>query len=504
MIATAVMVLVAAIVLLAPLASETGTAMDEGAVVAYADRVLDGAVPHRDFSTFYGPGNLWLVAGGFALFGADLHVERAIGLAYRLIVVFALFSLAGRLGGTVAAGLAGLTAALLMTYETIWAYATWGAMAFALLGLALATSGAAVAPGRRRLLVLLSAGVCAGLAALVRFDFVLAILISALPLFLFLPRRERLWYGAGFLATAGVYVPYFVVVGPAKVERVARDLIAIGSARRLPIPAPWEAPGDLLALAAVATAALVLVGAVATRRRPRELEGRAALAAGLLGLLLLPYVLSRADHAHVAPVAIVSVSLAPGLVLFLGARSARLSAGGRVGLTVAVVGATLVLAARYTDPELRRFGDPPRIDNAGRSFYVDDDSLPAQRVVAAAERLAARGDSLFVGPQDLRLADYNPTYIYFLLPKLAPASYYMEMNPNNANRDGSGLADELRAADWLILTSEFQGEDWFGPNPTLQYGPAEPNEVLRDLFCLRLESGQYRLYERCDRAGARP
>ena len=53
--------------------------MDEGSVVAYSDRVLDGAVPHRDFLTFYGPGNLWMVAGAFAVFGASVATERGVG-----------------------------------------------------------------------------------------------------------------------------------------------------------------------------------------------------------------------------------------------------------------------------------------------------------------------------------------------------------------------------------------------------------------------------------------
>ena len=61
------------------------------------------------------------------------------------------------------------------------------------------------------------------------------------------------------------------------------------------------------------------------------------------------------------------------------------------------------------------------------------------------------------------------------------------MNPGTANREGSGLADELRRADWLILTSEW--DDWNEPNDSTEYGPSEPNEVVRDDFCLRLERG---------------
>ena len=76
----------------------------------------------------------------------------------------------------------------------------------------------------------------------------------------------------------------------------------------------------------------------------------------------------------------------------------------------------------------------------------------------------------------------------------------MEMNPGTANREGSGLADDLRDADWLILTSEW--DDWNEPNESRDFGPSEPNNVVRDEFCLRLERGQYRLYERCDRLHA--
>jgi hypothetical protein len=82
--------------------------------------------------------------------------------------------------------------------------------------------------------------------------------------------------------------------------------------------------------------------------------------------------------------------------------------------------------------------------------------------------------------------------MYFLLRDLEPASYYMEMNPGTANRAGSGLADELRRADWIVLTTEYdfrRDSDELGPN--------EPNEVVRDLFCLQLESGGYYLYGRC-------
>ena len=66
-----------------------------------------------------------------------------------------------------------------------------------------------------------------------------------------------------------------------------------------------------------------------------------------------------------------------------------------------------------------------------------------------------------------------------------------------ANRKGSGLADKLRTADWLILTTEW--DDWDEPNESSKLGPSERNYVVRDAFWLRFKSGEYHLYERCAR-----
>lgn len=497
-IALALGVTLLALLLLAPSTTGRGPEMDEGAVLAYSARVLDGAVPHRDFLTFYGPGNLWLVAGAFELFGTSVTTERAVGLLYRILIVLALFAVARRLAGDVAGILAGLVAASIMAGELIWAYATYGAIAFGLLSLALAASGAASPPGRRQQLLLLGAGAAAGTAVLMRFDFAPSVLVSALPLIWLAARRGRLWYGAGFLALAGLYVLHLLVVGPSKAERVLSDLVASGAGRKLPLPPAWEHPGPLLAAAVLVTAVLAVWGAALSRRgRPPDLTGRLLLSLGVFNLGLLPWALWRADVLHVKPVAIVPLSLLPALA-FLVARSSRVRRPVRVASAVVVAAA--VAAVPLSQADLGRVDDPT-VENAGRSFDARADrARSVNSVLTRLERDSRAGESLFVGPQDLRRTNYGPTYIYFLLPKLEPASYYMEMNPQTANRESSGLAGELRDADWLVLTSEWDG--WREPNDSALLGSAEPNEVVRDLFCLRLESGFYRLYERCDRGGA--
>jgi hypothetical protein len=76
------------------------------------------------------------------------------------------------------------------------------------------------------------------------------------------------------------------------------------------------------------------------------------------------------------------------------------------------------------------------------------------------------------------------------------------MDPGVANAPDSGLADELRAADVVVLSSI--RDDWSEPNDSVLDGPNEANEVLADEFCL-VESygeglfhrGLFEVYRRC-------
>ena len=483
-------VTVFALALLLPSTVGVGLQMDEGAVVAYASEVLDGGLPHRDFLTFYGPVNPWIVAAAFVVAGESVATERVVGLLYRLVIVLSLFVLGLRLGGLLAGVLSGVVAAWLMSEELVWAYSTYGALAFGLLAVVLAAVAAGRAQDERAKLLFLAAGAAGGISVLVRFDFAPAVFVSALPFLAPVPSRLRAWYGVGLVLTSAIYVPHLALVGWSRVERLLVDISVAGRERRLPLPSVVEEPGALLAASAVASVGFVVLGAILSRRGERE-GGPLLFALGLFSCALAPLALFRADLVHVRPFAVVPLSLLPAVVLFIIGRPGWVGPRVRAAMTV-VVAAAAVLPAFYDgDTKLQRAEDLRGIRTAERGFY-DDDSPGAPAVVERARTLAEPGDRLFVGMKDLRRAEYVPTYMYFLLRDLEPASYYMEMNPGAANREGSGLADELRRADWIILTTEYdfrRDSDELGPN--------EPNEVVRDLFCLQLRSGDYYLYGRC-------
>lgn len=64
---------------------------DEGIIATGAGLILDGKLPYRDFHSVYGPGQYYLTAALFSLFGKDLlviHISHAILLAVLGLVVF--------------------------------------------------------------------------------------------------------------------------------------------------------------------------------------------------------------------------------------------------------------------------------------------------------------------------------------------------------------------------------------------------------------------------------
>src|SRR5438477_12652427 len=103
-------VLVAAVVIsaiLVPMWSgfdKPGLPMEEGALLVYPELILKGNVPYRDFETFYGPANPWVLSSAYAVFGPAIGIERAVGLVYRLLMLIGLFVLVQRWSVSLAAG----------------------------------------------------------------------------------------------------------------------------------------------------------------------------------------------------------------------------------------------------------------------------------------------------------------------------------------------------------------------------------------------------------------
>jgi hypothetical protein len=459
--------------------------MDEGGILAYAERVLHGDVPMRDLHSFYGPLNSYVIGLAFKAFGPSLYVERVVGLLYRLALAGALLALARRRG---AAGIAsaGVAVVLLLTSQGVGAFASYAALTCSCFAILLADA-------RRPL----AAGALAGLAVLMRFDWVLPVALASLPFLTVWPWRARIRALAGCLAVAAAYVPYLAIVGEEK-ARLWLDQLRTGqSGRGLPVPHWPSYPGcvfDLMVLSIVALAALGL-------RRRRTDEGIVFLAVSLLGAGLLPYVLVRADRTHivvgaVAPIAVLAAAT-PVVVAELRVllrpvpRLVLLPVLTLLALFGASMAAVLASSASLRAPESYV------VAHDDRSFRVARRSTArsAERALTRAEALGPPGGRLFVGPGDLRRTSYADSYLYYLLPHFRPATFFITLDPRSTELRGSRLADQLKTADVVILNRAYDA--FSEPNRSSEFGSPAPNRVLRRAFCLRGAFGTFRVLARC-------
>jgi hypothetical protein len=69
------------------------------------------------------------------------------------------------------------------------------------------------------------------------------------------------------------------------------------------------------------------------------------------------------------------------------------------------------------------------IVQSGRSFPMSSPqtALTLGKIFDRLDALAKPGERLFVGPADLGRTNYNDTFIYYMMPQLQPATYFLEM-----------------------------------------------------------------------------
>lgn len=545
-------------VLLAPLAGlmrYQGPPMEEGFMLAFPMQLLEGRVPHRDFLHLYGPGSLWMLAAVFKVFGSTLTVERLVGLAQHAAMAVGMFALLRPWGRRIAVIGSCVSVVILIGPLGLSAMAWNGGLAAATCGLAASceavrrcrapVTGPVTDPGPPDLgrsgrwgsvptpRLVSFAGVAAGVALLFRPDLVVAVTLGcgAAASMLPTPLRRRLVLAAA--VPLALYVPHLLIAGPANAVRgmFIEPVFELRGGRSLPLPPSWgELDGFLQRAGALRTsnwglpmpdpsqqvflwffavpAAAVLCAAVAWRgRRTGSPAGAAATTlwpASLFGLGLLTQALQRPDTAHLSWVSgyVFAVAVAacaePLAGRLVPARRAWVAAAPVLVGLVAVI--PFYPVRTYVDlvgqsAGFNRFGYEIRRDD--RVFYFGDatGAASAQRVTDELAARARPGEKLIVGPVDLSKTPYSDAFFYYLFPELRVGTRYIEMDPGIADAADSGLADELRAADWLVASDAWSA--WDEPNDSRLAGSPEPNEVVAAQYCTVTDAGTFRLLRRC-------
>jgi MFS family permease len=529
-------VLLAFLVPLRGLLRSPGPPFEEGFMLVFPERVLAGAIPNKDFLHLYGVGSLWVLAGWFKVFGASVTTERLFGLLQQMAIVFGVFALARR-WGRVAAVSCALVSLLFILSTGLTALARVGGVGLGVLAIVAGAAARESVDDRRARRLALLAGLLMAAALLYRIDLVAATALAMVALGWGTSRALQRRFGIGLAAGLSLWVLHIAVAGPENVWRgmIIEPVFKLRGGRRLPVPPPWShfnstvqvvvdldklrwplptiaGPAQVsLWFFVLAASVVLLVGTTVAvaRRDPTSIRARVLLAVAGFSVGIFPNMLQRADTTHFAWVACVAMAFLP-VVLIEAARgrvhwqprSVSLAAGGGVLAVLAFV-ITNYTVRTYADYSLQSVGVHRHsyvISHRGRIFYYGrpDDAAAANRLLDAVERVSKPGDRLIVAPDDLRRIPVDDAFFYHLLPQLTPGTRYIEMDPDLANAKDSGLADEVRHADVLILSS---AEDYFNePNDSRKLGPNEPNVVVRQDFCLVGKFGpHYQLYRRCHR-----
>jgi len=498
--AAGVAVVAIAALLMVPALDAPAAENDEGLTVAAPARLLHGELPQRDFYYPYSPGSVWVVAAADEVFGGTVGTERAVGMVYRLIIVAAAFALLMCWGLPEALLAAAIVAALLV--GSVLAVASVGFWALALPGYAL-LARMALRPAAGRLWPLPVAGALLTASLLMRYDFLPAVVLGPLPAVLLLSRADRRRFFLGAAIGLVPLVVHLAVVGPSDMWRSVRIALQVhGHPARPPFASDLA---ELVTLYVVATVVVLAAGFLLERRAGRDPEARVLLGGCLFGIGMLPFAVTKPDEPHVVIAGLLALAMLPAaaVVLIRGnllsrptPPPARAFALCAVLLVMFLAGADAIRGPVYRQTQALVLGTRPvtyEVSNRGRSFPLADPQAArdVQVMVDAADRLARPGQSLFVGPQDLRTAGTADVFIYFLLDQLKPASYFIAVDPHTINRPRNGFVPELNRADFLILTTR---ETRFS---AADAGPATPNQIVASRFCVRAESGTYRLYQRC-------
>jgi hypothetical protein len=380
-----------------------------------------------------------------------------------------------------------------------------------------------------------ASGILLGIALTFRLDLVLAVGLIAATASWGLPvkyqKRVLMGIGVGLLP----YAVHLLTAGPYVVLKgmVLDPVFNLRGGRGLPIPPPWDHLDSVLQRLGVeqlphwptilstpaqlalwfwvlifSVLMLLLIGALSLRRNPDRFKARVLLCVGALGVGMLPQAIQRADSAHLGWVSCVVLAFLPLAIcelVYLLRRDAPpwvgLSSGAIIAMVIVGFVTPHYTVRIYSDYVAQSFNQrriAVPITHHGRLFYYGRQEVQnaAENLLAGIEVIQNPGDRLFVGTSDLRKTPYSDSYLYYLLPNLTPATYFIEMDPGVANRQGSGMSSDLESANIVVLSSIWQY--WSEPNSSQEFGSTESSQSLADNFCLTgtFGDGIYELYTR--------
>ncbi len=407
---------------------------DEGITVYGAMRVLGGELPYRDFWSVYPPGQYYLLAGLFSLFGPTLLVERTATFMASWGLVGVAYALARRLVGWGEALWTWLGMLLWVGSLRLYASPVPPALVLALCAFLLTSLFFA----RSRMVFLLGSGLLTGLMTLFRHDlgffcfFAHALALAAacrlqkdalaLPRF----RPALAVYLAGLalvLVPAAIVLLSYVPAGEVYSQLIHFPLKVVQGYGGLPFPSLFADPlmhFQFYCPLLILTAGLGLLSSRARSGQWQD-DDSTALLLVLMGWTCFRYLLSRTHATHLLPMLVPSLALLPWLIrgrsfwVAPAALALVLTAWEPLHLKAEVLRATPARAGLV----------PLALPRARGLFLPASQAASYEQAVRAVQACAPAGEKIFVANARHDRFMIGDIIFYFLSERDSATKYYV-------------------------------------------------------------------------------
>lgn len=411
---------------------------DEGLSVYGATRVLNGDIPYKDFWSLYAPGEFYLLAGIFKLFGISIVAERIATVVIEALLALFIYILAKRFIPTKPA-----LAVWLLTLSWLRLKMPYScSMTTALLFCIAACLAIASFISTKKLSWLAISGIFTGITVLFRQDIGFYLAIAA-SLIIFISRIKK-----GIGANAVYYLGIAIIIAPMIFFFLSKsafsDLVSSTIVfpikvyprfRYLPFPG-FGTNAIIFYLPILIFVITIICIAFQKKNRTTEQEKRLfALFCLFLGIGFLNYSSVRSDIRHLLPTMIPTIILF-GLLVSAATDRLRAKHKGRfmliVNLTALIL---LVISATPKAKLLLLHIKQPGLEldlGRARGCYDQTEFTQAQREAIQYIRERTRPDErIFVGNLRHDRIVTNDIMFYFLSERDS-ATMYHELHPGLA------------------------------------------------------------------------
>jgi len=408
---------------------------DEAVILVGAEKVLNGQIPYRDFSSEYPPGQFYTLAAFFKLFGTSVITERIYDMIIKSLLSVFIFLIIRFLSSNITALFGWAMSLVWLQHSSMPAYPVYPSMLFIFISIYLLL----LHFKEQKIYYVILSAVSIVFAVLFRHDLggYAAIAITIVLIFKRIMGGQSWSPPMMFIAsgiTAGLPILiYFAIYSSIRV--LFNDLFTVPVSflekQTLPYPSfsTWNLPFFIFPLVMVTG---VITSIIFIKRKKDDSKVYEILLISLIGIFCFNQARIRSDVVHLIPVALTGILLAPILlhtlsrglsldkwqnrivyVLFVIVFSITLS--NPISIIKMLLSRTNGYVVEAINPDLER----------AKYSNINSDLKDTVKFI---KNNTSKNEKIYVGVKNHDKFVFNDVIIYFLTDR-DPATRYHVLNP---------------------------------------------------------------------------